>query len=232
MELPEMKLSHASHDRLPESMAWARLCVVSVLLVALVSGLQASQAWPYTAPAEISPPEISPSEGLSNGIDAFIVDALEKKGLKPSPRANKATLIRRVTFDLIGLPPTPEAVNAFVQDERAEAYGELVEKLLKDPRYGERWAKFWLDLARYADTAGYEGDPDLPHAWRYRDYVIDAFNEDKPYDLFIKEQIAGDEFAEIMGAGELPLVEPEKNVALTFLRLAPFTEPRGDETRH
>ena len=160
------------------------------------------------------------------------MDALEKKGLKPSPRASKATLIRRVTFDLIGLPPTPEAVNAFVQDERAEAYGELVEKLLKDPRYGERWAKFWLDLARYADTAGYEGDPDLPHAWRYRDYVIDAFNEDKPYDLFIKEQIAGDEFAEIMGAGELPLVEPEKNVALTFLRLAPFTEPRGDETRH
>ena len=232
MELPEMKLSHASHDRLPESMAWARLCVVSVLMVALVSGVQASQAWPYTAPAEISPPEISPSEGLSNGIDAFIVDALEKKGLKPSPRASKATLIRRVTFDLIGLPPTPEAVNAFLQDERAEAYGELVEKLLKDPRYGERWAKFWLDLARYADTAGYEGDPDLPHAWRYRDYVIDAFNEDKPYDLFIKEQIAGDEFAEIMGAGELPLVEPEKNVALTFLRLAPFTEPRGDETRH
>ena len=143
-------------------MAWARLCVVSVLMVALISGLQASQVWPYTAPAEISPPEISPSDGLSNGIDAFIVDALEKKGLKPSPRASKATLIRRVTFDLIGLPPTPEAVNAFVQDERAEAYGELVEKLLKDPRYGERWAKFWLDLARYADTAGYEGDPDLP----------------------------------------------------------------------
>ena len=169
--------------------------------------LQAQEAtsnhWATQALQNQPPPDVRETSWIRNGIDAFIVDALEKKGLKPSPRANKATLIRRVTFDLIGLPPTPEAVDAFVQDERAEAYGELVEKLLKDPRYGERWAKFWLDLARYADTAGYEGDPDLPHAWRYRDYVIDAFNEDKPYDLFIKEQIAGDEFAEIMGAGEL-----------------------------
>ena len=90
----------------------------------------------------------------------------------------------------------------------------------------------WLDLARYADTAGYEGDPDLPHAWRYRDYVIDAFNNAKPYDEFIREQIAGDEFTDIMGAGELPETSAERKVALTFLRLAPFTEPRGDETRH
>ena len=126
----------------------------------------------------------------------------------------------------------PDEVATYLQDESDDAYQKLVNQLLDDPRYGERWARFWLDLARYADTAGYEGDPDLPHAWRYRDYVIDAFNQDKPYDEFIKEQLAGDEFQNIMGAGELPLTPPERTVAMTFLRLAPFTEPRGDETRH
>jgi hypothetical protein len=135
-------------------------------------------------------------------------------------------------FDLIGLPPSPEDVEAFLGDDSEGAYEALVDRLLKDSRYGERWARLWLDLARYADTAGYEGDPDLPHAWRYRDYVIDAFNTDKPYTEFIKEQIAGDEFAEVMGAGDLPGTPPERIVAMTFLRLAPFTEPRGDETRH
>ena len=133
--------------------------------------------------------------------------------------------------DLIGLPPTPEQVEAFVNNNDPGAYGKLVDSLLADGA-GEAWAKFWLDLARYADTAGCEGDPDLPHAWRYRDYVIDSLNRDKPYDEFIREQIAGDEFEEIMGAGELPASKPEKAVALTFLRLAPFTEPRGDVTRH
>ncbi|MEM7478305.1 MAG: DUF1549 and DUF1553 domain-containing protein, partial [Planctomycetota bacterium] len=165
-------------------------------------------------------------------LDQFVLAKLQQSGLTPSPRADKRTLLRRLYFDLIGLPPTPAEVDAFLGDNSADAFSKVVDQLLDDRRYGERWARYWLDLARYADTAGYEGDPDLPQAWRYRDYVIDALNSDKPYDLFIKEQIAGDEFANVMGAGDLPGVPAEKLVAMTFLRLAPFTEPRGDETRH
>ena len=101
--------------------------------------------------------------------------------------------MRRLNFDLLGVPPEPEVADAFVNDRSPMAYARLVDQLLKDPRYGERWGRYWLDLARYADTAGYEGDPDMPHAWRYRDYVTDSLNNDKPYDLFIREQIAGDE---------------------------------------
>ena len=117
---------------------------------------------------------------------------LEDQDLSPAPEASRETFIRRVYFDLIGLPPLPEEVASFVKDSDPHAAGKLVDRLLEDRRYGERWARFWLDLARYADTAGYEGDPDLPHAWRYRDYVIDAFNNDKPYDLFLRAQLAGE----------------------------------------
>ena len=164
-------------------------------------------------------------------VDAFILRRLETQGLAPSPEADRRALVRRLYFDLIGLPPTPEEVKVFVESNSPKAYEELVERLLADKRYGERWGRHWLDLARYADTNGYEGDPEFTHAWRYRDYVIDAFNNDKPYDEFIKEQIAGDELAPVMSAGPLPPPEPEKVVALTFLRLAPFTEPRGEESR-
>jgi hypothetical protein len=204
-----------------------------LMMILLRQGNLCAQAnWPFTPPTEPVLPEVVHQGQVTNEIDRFILQALEKKGWQLTESAEPRVLIRRLFFDLIGLPPSPEEVEAFLQDKRPEAYAQWVDRLLDDPRHGERWAKFWLDLARYADTAGYEGDPDLPHAWRYRDYVIDAFNKDKPYDLFVREQIAGDEFAEIMGAGELPEVEPEKNVAMTFLRLAPFTEPRGDETRH
>lgn len=188
--------------------------------------------WPFYSPREHARPEVRQADWLRNDIDAFVLKKLEDAELGPAPDATRQQLIRRLYFDLIGLPPTPEEVDAFVADDSDQAYEQLVDRLLKDPRYGERWARFWLDLARYADTAGFEGDPDLPHAWRYRDYVIDAFNSDKPYDQFIKEQIAGDEFNNVMGAGDLPGTAPEHVVALTFLRLAPFTEPRGDETRH
>jgi hypothetical protein len=180
----------------------------------------------------VQPPDVQRKDWIHNEIDAFILARLEAGQLAPAPAASKQTLIRRLYFDLIGVPPTVAEQEAFLKSEDPRAYEKLVDRLLQDTRYGERWARYWLDLARYADTAGYEGDPDLPHAWRYRDYVIDAFNNDKPYDLFIKEQVAGDEFEEIMGAGELPSASPERVVAMTFLRLAPFTEPRGDETRH
>ena len=126
-------------------------------------------------------------------IDAFVVSALAAKKLTPSEPLDRIRLIRRVTFDLIGLPPTPAEVDAFLRDRAPDAYEKVVDRLLASPHYGERWALKWLDVVRFAETNGFELDADRPHSWRYRDYVIDSFNRDKPYDRFIKEQIAGDE---------------------------------------
>ncbi|MCE9560750.1 MAG: DUF1549 and DUF1553 domain-containing protein [Planctomycetes bacterium] len=128
-----------------------------------------------------------------NAIDAFIRVKLDAVGLKPSPEADKVTLIRRVTLDLTGLPPTAEDVDAFVKDTAANAYEKVVERLLASPHFGVRWAQHWLDVVRFAESNGYEADSERPHAWRYRDYVVKAFNTDKPYDQFITEQLAGDE---------------------------------------
>jgi hypothetical protein len=130
---------------------------------------------------------------VRNPIDAFVVSQLEAKGLTPSPPADRVTLIRRVSLDLIGLPPTPEEVEAFLSDRSPNAYENVVDRLLASPNYGERWARHWLDLARYAESEGFKSDETRPNAWRYRDYVIDALNNDKPYDRFVQEQIAGDE---------------------------------------
>ncbi len=130
---------------------------------------------------------------VRNPIDAFILQGLRQKQLDPSPPLDRGRLIRRVTYDLIGLPPTPAEVDAFLKDKSPEAYEKVVDRLLASPQYGERWASKWLDVVRYADTNGFELDLERPHAWRYRDYVIQCFNSDKPYDLFVKEQIAGDE---------------------------------------
>ncbi len=128
----------------------------------------------------------------ANPVDAFIQQRLEKAGLTLSKPADKRTLLRRVTFDLTGLPPTPEEVDAFLKDDTATAYETVVERLLSSPHYGERWGRHWLDLVRYADTAGETSDHPVPHAWRYRNWVIDAFNRDLPYDEFLREQLAGD----------------------------------------
>lgn len=127
-----------------------------------------------------------------NDIDRFILTRLEKEGLAPAPTSDRVTWLRRVTFDLTGLPPSPEQVKLFVNDQRIDAYERVVDELLKSSRYGERWAQHWLDVVRYADTHGYEVNTERPNAWPYRDYVIDAFNKDTPYDLFVKEQIVGD----------------------------------------
>ncbi|MDA1049191.1 MAG: DUF1549 and DUF1553 domain-containing protein [Planctomycetota bacterium] len=209
----------------------AFFCLAMLSGTALWAQSPEKREWPFYPLPVAELPEVR-SSWIRNGIDAFILERLNEAGLEPAPEATRQQLVRRLYLDLIGLPPSPEDVEAFIEDESERAYEALVDRLLNDPRYGERWARLWLDLARYADTAGYEGDPDLPHAWRYRDYVIDAFNSDKSYTEFIKEQIAGDEFEEVMGAGELPEPLPERVVAMTFLRLAPFTEPRGDESRH
>jgi hypothetical protein len=130
---------------------------------------------------------------IRNPIDAFILDGIRQKQLEPSRPLDRIALIRRVTYDLTGLPPLPAEVNAFLKDKSPEAYERVVDRLLASPQYGERWASKWLDVVRYADTNGFELDLERPHAWRYRDYVIQSFNADKPYDRFIQEQIAGDE---------------------------------------
>lgn len=130
--------------------------------------------------------------GDRNQVDAFISKELEAQGLRPSAEADRRTLIRRLTLDLHGLPPTSEEVEAFLADQRADAYEKLVERLLASPRYGERWARHWLDVVQYADTCGYDKDKLRPHAWPYRDYVIESLNHDKPWGRFIEEQIAGD----------------------------------------
>jgi uncharacterized protein DUF1549/uncharacterized protein DUF1553 len=126
-------------------------------------------------------------------IDSFLLTAMTAKGLTPSPPLDRVELIRRVTYDLTGLPPTPQEVDAFLKDKSPDAYTKVIDRLLASPHYGEKWALKWLDIVRYADTNGFEADGDRPHAWRYRDYVIDSFNRDKPYDRFVQEQIAGDE---------------------------------------
>ena len=138
-----------------------------------------------------------------NPIDAFITARLEKEGLKPSAEADRTTLIRRLSFDLLGLPPTPEEVQSFLKDSSPVAYEKLVDRFLASPRYGERWARHWLDVVRFAETHGFEMNQPRANAWPYRDYVIRAFNEDKPYDRFIVEQIAGDALAEDAATGFL-----------------------------
>jgi hypothetical protein len=145
-------------------------------------------------------------------IDALLLPAMQAKGLTPSPPETRARLIRRLTLDLTGLPPTPEAVARFQTDRRTGAYEALVDTLLASPQYGERWAQRWLDIVRYADTNGFELDAERPHAWRYRDYVVNSFNTAKPYDRFIREQIAGDE----IWPGN-----PESAIATGMLRAGP-----------
>ncbi len=138
-------------------------------------------------------PVAKPRAAFGNSVDAFLLAKLGAKKLSYAPEADRRMLIRRVYFDLIGLPPTPEQVEAFVADKSKDAYEKVVEKLLASPQYGERQALFWLDLVRFAETDGFNADGARPHAWRYRDYVIKSFNADKPFDRFVKEQLAGDE---------------------------------------
>jgi hypothetical protein len=149
--------------------------------------------WAYQKVNKPKQPVVRNRAWVKTPVDAFVLAKLEVKGLKPSPAADKITLLRRATFDLTGLPPTPEEVAAFLADNSPKAFEKVVDRLLASPRYGEKWARHWLDLARYAESEGFKADETRPNAWRYRDYVIKSFNEDKPYDRFIKEQIAGDE---------------------------------------
>lgn len=179
--------------------------------------------WSFLKPSRPEVPKVRSQKRVRNEIDAFVLSGLEKAGLEPAREADPRTLIRRVWFDLTGLPPAPEDVEAFVRNPSDDAWKKVIDKLLASPAYGERWGRHWLDLARYADSGGYEFDVDRPHAWRYRDYVIRSFNEDKPYDRFIREQLANDQF--------LP-GDTEALIATGFCRNGPTVDnANNEETR-
>ena len=154
---------------------------------------QQKRWWAFQPVSKQAAPVVKNNAWVKNPIDAFVLAKLEEKGIKPNPRADNLTLLRRASLDLTGLPPTPEEVQSLVSDTSPHAFDKAVDRLLASPRYGERWARHWLDLARYADSEGFKSDETRPYVWRYRDYVIQSFNNDKPYDRFVKEQIAGDE---------------------------------------
>jgi hypothetical protein len=175
-------------------------------------------AWSFQKVIRLNPPEVQDKKWVVNPIDAFILSRLERAGLKPTPPADRITLLRRVTFDLTGLTPSPEEEERFLRDDSPDAYPVLVERLLISPHYGERWAQHWLDLTRFAESNGYEADADRPHAWRYRDYVIRSFNDNKPFDRFVTEQLAGD----LLPADPDPIRQADRLIATGFNRCGPI----------
>lgn len=180
------------------------------------------QFWSFKAVVKPSVPEVREQAWIKTPIDAFVLAKLEANGLKPSPPADKRTLIRRVTFDLVGLPPTPAEIDAFVADESPEAFRTVVERLLKSPGYGVRWGRHWLDVARYADSNGLDENLAFGNAWRYRDYVVNSFNRNKPFDRFLIEQLAGD---------LLPNANQESQTATGFLVLGAKVLAEPDRTK-
>jgi hypothetical protein len=176
--------------------------------------------WAFVGPKPQPLPAVKRGDWVRRPLDQFILARLEKEGLAPSPEADKSALLRRVSLDLTGLPPTPEEQVAFLSDPSADAYERQVDRLLASPRYGERWASLWLDLARYADTKGYEKDMERPGVWPYRDWVIDAFNSNLPYDKFVITQLAGD---------LLPDATFDDQIATSFHRQTPVNDEGGTD---
>ena len=179
--------------------------------------------WAFQPRKDVAPPTFAaPADKawVKTSVDAFILAGLKKAGLKPAPPADKLTLIRRATYDLHGLPPTPEEIDAFIADRSPRAYEHLIDRLLASPRYGEQWGRHWLDVIRFAESDGYEYDMHRPDAYRFRDYVLQSFNADKPYNQFVKEQLAGDE------------IDPDNEtylVASGFNRLGPLRKNAGNQ---
>jgi len=182
--------------------------------------------WALRPPVRHPVPHAGDPRWNANPIDAFLKTALDKKGLEPAPRADRRTLLRRAYLDLTGLLPPPAEVEAFVNDPAPDAWEKRIDQLLASPHYGERWGRHWLDVARYADSSGHIHDDDNPDAWRYRDYVIRSFNDDKPYDRFVIEQLAGD---------ELDPVTYDTLIATSFHRIGPrvlFREKQNPQYRY
>jgi hypothetical protein len=191
----------------------------ALALLAGMGRIAAEEPWWSLRPlAKPTPPAVhvkGADDWARAPIDRFILAKLQESGLAPAPPADRRTLLRRVTFDLIGLPPTPEAVEAFLTDRSPDAYEKVVDRLLASPHHGERWARHWMDVVHYAETHGHDQDRPRPHAWPYRDYLIRAFNADKPYARFVQEQLAGD----VLYPGDVDAV-----IALGFLATGPWDE--------
>src|SRR5947199_886128 len=176
--------------------------------------------WAFVVPKPQALPTVKRSDWVRQPLDRFILARLEKERLEPSPEADKAALLRRASLDLTGLPPSIEEQNNFLNDSSPNAYEKQVDRLLASPRYGERWAALWLDLARYADSKGYEADRDRPGVWPYRDWVVEAFNRNLPYDQFVITQLAGD---------LLPNATFEDRIATSFQRQTPNNDEGGTD---
>ena len=193
---------------------------IALLRQWIKEGAKWEDHWAFVAPKPHASPEVKRAGWDRQPLDRFILARLEKEGLEPSPEADKASLLRRVSLDLTGLPPTLEEQAAYLADSSPDAYEKQVDRLLASPRYGERWAAMWLDLARYADSKGYEADRDRPGVWPYRDWVIDAFNRNLPYDKFVITQLAGD---------LLPNATFEDQIATSFHRQTPNNDEGGTD---
>lgn len=175
--------------------------------------LEAGQRhWSFQPPQPFESPAVQQADWPRGAIDHFVLARMESNGVKPVPDANRRTLVRRVYFDLVGLPPSPQQVEPFVANDSPDALPNLIDQLLDSPQFGERWGRHWLDVVRYAESSGMEFNFTYPHAWPYRNYVIDALNQDKPYDVFLREQIAGD---------LMPAAENESPAAIEARRIAP-----------
>jgi mono/diheme cytochrome c family protein len=212
-------ISDDPNERMPPAKSGKSLTAAQIALVRewIAQGAKWSTHWAFEAPRRPRVPETTATKGARNAIDVFVRAALEREKLSPSPEADRVTLIRRLSLDLVGLPPTIAEVDAFVADKSPKAYENLVERLLASPHYGERWARLWLDAARYADSDGYEKDKSR-QVWAWRDWVVGAFNRDLPYDQFLIEQIAGD---------LLPNPTQDQLVATGFLRNSMINEEGG-----
>jgi hypothetical protein len=172
---------------------------VGLLRAWIANGAPWQVHWAYRPLDPGTPPEVQNPEFIRNDLDRYVVATLQERQLAPSPAADRPTLIKRLYYDVVGLTPTPEEVDAFVEDASPRAFEELVDYLLASPHFGERWGRHWLDKARYADSDGYEKDNHRPDAWRYRDWVIAAINDDLPFDQFTIEQLAGDLLPDALG---------------------------------
>jgi mono/diheme cytochrome c family protein len=221
-----------SDEQIADLVAWVKMGAPDTRILAKggaagggVWSKERRDHWAFKPIKNQAVPAVQDTNWVANPVDAFILARLEKEGMKPSPPADKRTLIRRATYDLTGLPPTPGEVQAFVDDNSSGAYAKVVDRLLASPQYGERWGRYWLDTARYADTKGdikpLQDVPLYPYAWTYRDYVVRSFNEDKPYNRFVIEQIAAD---------KLPAGKDNSTLAaLGFLALGPrFNDNKND----
>ena len=185
----DLRMPPAGHDPLTPR-------EIELLQKWIEQGADFAAHWAFQPLQPIAVPEATSPQASAHPVDRFVDAVLHARQIQPAPQADRRTLIRRVTFDLTGLPPTPEQIAAFVNNPDPQAYERLVDELLASPQYGEKWARHWLDLVRYAETNSFERDGPKANAWKYRDYVINAFNADKPYDQFLREQLAGDELPE------------------------------------